>query len=438
MRHILLLGLACLSLALAGCGDKPKLTCTATGEACTANADCCTDLCDTMTGLCARGACLMADAECSSGPDCCSFSCVDFRCNGNACTNDNEACDSDGQCCSGICTDNLCAPLNPTCKTSGNACGANTECCSGLCKDSKCDVAPSFCTQVGDACTSNAECCGGTCTIASGQTLGTCALVPAPGGSQCSSAGEICGAGADYMTGDPLPTCGGECCSRACFPYGPSGVLICQPPSGCRPTGELCVTDNDCCGGGTQPNADKSNVHCSKAPGFSVGRCDQGQVCAPAGDICKLATTSCNDTDRCCAGTVQVNPTVCQQDSLGIPRCVITACDPNDPNCTMCDPATKVGMQCASSADCCGAPCTGNPETGFVCQGSCQPVGASCTTTADCCAGEPCVIPGGQTSGTCGQQGTCSAYGQTCDATHPCCEGLLCGMDGTCGGDIIL
>jgi len=40
--------------------------------------------------------------------------------------------------------------------------------------------------------------------------------------------------GADYNASDPLPICGGECCSRACFPYGPTGVLICQPPSGCR------------------------------------------------------------------------------------------------------------------------------------------------------------------------------------------------------------
>jgi hypothetical protein len=264
-------------------------------------------------------------------------------------------------------------------------------------------------------------------------TLGTCQLVPASGASQCTSAGEVCGAGADYNGTDPLPTCGGECCSRACFPYGPGGILVCQPPSGCHPTGELCATDNDCCGGGNQPDADKANVHCSISPGFTVGRCDQGNVCAPAGDICKLATNSCNDTDRCCAGTVQTHPDVCRKDNLGIPRCGADSTI----DCT--DPSSHVGEVCATSADCCGLPCTGSPEVGFFCQGGCQNPGSGCTTDADCCSGSPCVIPGGQTTGTCGDVGTCSAYGQACDATHMCCSGLTCDATTmTCMGNIIL
>jgi hypothetical protein len=375
----------------------------------------------------------MADEPCGSGPDCCSFSCVDFKCSSTQCTSDAASCDNDGECCSGVCNSGSCAALNPECRTAGNSCAANTECCSGFCKDGLCNPAPSFCTQSGDACTVNGECCGGLCTIADGATLGTCSVVPSSGAGNCVNQGELCGAGADYDPSMALPTCGGECCSKACFPYGPTGILVCQPASGCKPTGELCTQDNDCCGGGTNPDAGKANVMCRKEPGFTVGRCDNGNVCAPAGDICRLATTSCNDTDRCCAGTVQTFPEVCRQDNLGIPRCGAgTSID-----CT--NPQDYVGDICASSADCCGLPCTGSPEAGFFCQAGCQNTSQQCTNDADCCSGLPCVIPGGETTGLCGEMGTCSAYGQACDATHPCCDALTCdATTGKCEGNIIL
>lgn len=434
MRHYLLLGLAVL--ALAACGDKKSgagPSCTATGDMCMADADCCTNHCDTLTGTCTRvaGQCLMADAPCGVGPDCCSFACVDFKCSGNQCTSDNAACSSDGECCSGICSDaGTCTPLNPSCKTSGNTCGTNGECCSGLCSNGICNNAPSFCSQTGDTCSTNTECCGGNCVIANGATLGICAVVPSSGASGCLNAGELCEQGADYdPTKDNLEPCGGDCCSRACFPY--NGVLVCQPPSGCRPTGELCRDDNDCCGGGTNIDADKAHVMCRKEPGFDIGRCDQGNMCAPAGDICRLASMQCNDTDKCCAGNVQQNPDVCQQDALGIPRCVGSgmACDAS---------VDHTGQACASSADCCGKPCTGSPEAGFFCQAGCQNTGSNCTTDVDCCSGLPCVIAPGASTGTCGMMGTCSAYGQTCDATHPCCDTLTCNAMGVCDAPIIL
>jgi hypothetical protein len=377
----------------------------------------------------------MANDTCSVGPDCCSFSCVDNKCSGSQCTSDGAACGNDGECCSGVCGDaGTCTPLNAACKTSGNACSGNGDCCSGLCKDGVCNNAPSFCTQTGDACVTDAECCGGFCQIANGQALGLCAVVPSSGGGGCTNAGELCAQGADYdPANDTLPTCGGECCSKACFPYGPTGILVCQPPSGCHPTGELCMTDDDCCGGGNNPDADKAHVMCRKEPGFAVGRCDNGNMCAPAGDICRLASTSCNDTDRCCAGTVQQFPDVCRQDALGIPRCGTgTGID-----CT--DPASHAGQTCASSADCCGLPCVAIPgsET-FVCGAKCVDTGGACTTNTDCCSGLPCNIPGGQSQGTCGTTQGCSAYGQSCDANNPCCENLMCGTDGKCDGVIIL
>jgi len=427
-------GLACLALVawLTACGGKNSggddgPTCGATGIACTADTDCCTGNCDDLVGLCARvpGTCGAADSACASGPDCCSFSCVGNRCSGDQCTSDNAACGGDGECCSGICSGGTCAPLNPACKTSGNACGGNAECCSGLCKGGLCNNAPSYCVQTGDTCTTDAECCGGMCAITQGQALGLCIVAPSSGATDCAPAGELCDAGADY-TGGALPTCGGSCCSRACFPYGPSGALICQPPSGCRPTGELCTQDSDCCGSAGLPDGNRSNVTCEKVAGNPVGRCNNGNACSPAGAICRLQSIQCNANADCCAGNVLQNDT-CHQDSLGIPRCLEAAVD-----CT--DPQATVGHTCATSADCCGLPCVpvGGGAEGFVCGSACVPTGGTCSTTADCCSGSPCVLQPGSTQGTCGDPGTCSDYGQACDATHPCCNGVPCDANGTC------
>src|SRR5256885_12737781 len=54
---------------------------------------------------------------------------------------------------------------------------------------------------------------------------------------------------------------------------------------------------------------------CEIPAGSTVGRCDQGHKCSPAGSICRLATNSCNATDRCCSGTVQQVVTNCVQRS---------------------------------------------------------------------------------------------------------------------------
>lgn len=443
MKQLLVLGL--VSLALIACGDdgneqNPPPECIATGTQCVADEDCCTGNCDDLTGQCSRvpGACLAADAECTSGPDCCSFSCVNFRCSGDQCTSDNEACEADGECCGGICLEGTCAPLNPACRTSGNTCASNTECCSGYCKEGVCNNAPSFCTQAGDTCTTDTECCGGLCSIVDGALLGTCLLVPSTGATSCATAGELCGVGADY-NGGALPVCGGECCSRACFPYGPTGALVCQPPSGCKPTGEVCAEDSDCCGSAGSPDGDVSNVRCNKVGNNPTGRCDNGNSCSPAGAICKLQSDSCNANTNCCAGNSQVSdPPTCAQDNLGIPRCTATG--------TVCDdPQSTVGMTCATSADCCGLPCVpvSGEEFHNVCAGSCVQENGACTNSADCCAGLPCTLPPGSSSGTCGPNQGCANYGQTCDpSANNCCNNVSCtdpDADGTftCGQIIL-
>jgi hypothetical protein len=165
---------------------------------------------------------------------------------------------------------------------------------------------------------------------------------------------------------------------------------------------------------------------CRKEPGMSVGRCDNGNSCSPAGAICRLQSISCNANANCCAGNVLQFDT-CHQDALGIPRCGVGVgvdCD---------DPQSHVGEACASSADCCGLPCVPVPgsEFSFVCGAACVPQGGTCTTSTDCCMGLPCNIPGGETTGTCGAPQGCAEYGQTCTTSADCCNGLPCEM-GVC------
>jgi hypothetical protein len=293
--------------------------------------------------------------------------------------------------------------------------------------------APSFCSQTGDACSSDQECCAGLCAKEMGATLGTCAQAPASGATGCLSAGEVCSGGAIYQgDGGDLPTCGGECCSRACFPYGPTGVLICQPPSGCHPTGEICQEDADCCGSETRPDGESSQIVCNKSGNNPVGRCDNGNACTPAGGICRLQDVSCSANANCCSGNVLQHNT-CKQDNLGIPRCLAAEIDCGDPQ-------NFVGAACATSADCCNLPCVANPQGNdppFVCAGECIPSGGSCTNSADCCAGIPCLLSPGSTMGTCaagppnggndgGTPDNCSDYGQGCNDASDCCNGIPC------------
>jgi hypothetical protein len=290
------------------------------------------------------------------------------------------------------------------------------------------------------------------CNKQEGATLGLCALAPASGAGGCLSAGEVCAGGASYEGGD-LPACGGECCSRACFPYGPTGVLICQPPSGCHPTGELCRENGDCCGSEGLPDGDVSGVACSREGDNELGRCDAGNSCTPAGGICRLQTIECSANANCCSGNV-LQENTCKQDNLGIPRCLAVEVD--------CEtPAAYVGSACASSADCCNLPCVPNPagDPPFVCGESCVNVDGACTTSADCCSGSRCIVSPGSTSGSCGSDvppgsggtgggggsggtdggggvpegggtggtGTlCAEYGQGCSEASDCCNGVPC------------
>ncbi|HEV3194244.1 MAG TPA: hypothetical protein VGY54_27250, partial [Polyangiaceae bacterium] len=269
-----------------------------------------------------NGACLKLGAGCTTSGDCCSGDCVSGVCQYPACVADNGACASNGQCCSQNCAGGKCTALNSSCSTVGNGCTSDATCCSKHCAANGTCQASSFCAQPGDACSVGSGCCTGTCTIAANQTVGTCAA-SAPGGpANCGlEDGQLCGGTGTSGTGGydgGLPACGGACCSRACAPWGPTGVFVCQPASGCHVVGDLCTSDGDCCGSQGLPGGSHKPVTCVINSGDKIGICRNPMGCKPDGDVCKLKTMSCNASCDCCAGNCETMDT-CKQDNVGVP-----------------------------------------------------------------------------------------------------------------------
>ncbi|MGH7295838.1 MAG: hypothetical protein ACRELB_12925 [Polyangiaceae bacterium] len=405
------------------------------------------------------GGCFTLGSACGANGDCCSNDCSDHVCSYPPCTSDNQACSSNGQCCGQDCGDGgTCVPLNPTCGTLGNACGGTTidggpepPCCSGHCVGGACQP-PSFCGQVGEACATGADCCSGTCNVSAGQQLGLCGAPPTGPASACQPDGVLCaGTTADggIIVGDGgIPACGGDCCSRACAPWGPTGVLVCQPASGCRIEGDICTSSAECCGGAGSGTPGDGLVTCVISAGATVGICrsptggsDAGNACIPNGDVCKLASSSCNKDCNCCAGNCETQDT-CKQDNEGIPRCALPQC-------------SDAGATCASSADCCnGNPCVPAAGGTLSCYPyQCVPSCGTCTNSADCCPGFDCLngqcdpCGGGSPSdgGILGDasglppdggppplpDGGCAAFGQLCSSNADCCNAVPC-TNGRC------
>ncbi len=397
---------------------------------------------------------------CAVPDDCCNKICDPLnKCGGSTvpvCTADGASCGSSTECCSKICgTNNTCTAVTAgACgKTLGNPCTQDIECCSKLCGGGVCQQS-SFCTQPGDICLNDLDCCSGICNITSG-SVGTCALQPT-GSANCT--------GVDGVVCDSC----GDCCSRLCAP-GPTGKFICQPATGCHVTGDVCQTDKDCCGGdSTSGLPGAGNIQCDKEPGEPVGICNNGQACTPQGNVCHYknyycdissASNSCcsavGSSGRCLLGTDNVlrcngfddsvcvglnendRCSLCQLDSLGVPRCNGLG------TCRL------AGETCSNASDCCNdLPCVFDPvDQRLECGATISGCDGPCTTNADCVAGSTCVTQTGSIQGTCqcpvvtppdsgaggtGSGGTpstggsCSLYGQTCTTDGDCCSGVPC------------
>ncbi len=369
-----------------------------------------------------------------------------------------------------MCNANTCAsiPGGGACKVLGDSCASNGQCCSTLCKSGACAKAY-YCQPNGDRCSANAECCGRACSVNDGG-VGYCLNVTGGGGGGCTQEGNPCSGGSG-------------CCSRTCFDPG-SGATVCLPVGGCRLTGTACNGEDDCCGGGVNPNG---SVLCI------AGRCDNGQSCNGVGNICGTATlpdggtVMINASQNCCNGM----KAVCKLDSSGVPRCfggqsgncpngytgeadcciaIGDVCQFRDQCCNdaLCLPGNDgllrcqgsscvpTGGTCTTDANCCNALCLGgvcrpfseNPgDGGTTTDGGvvilpdggealpdggtlCAPNGSGCTFSNDCCS-QIC------TNGVCGTPTMCQGTGASCTATGDCCSGLSCSIPagsnvGTC------
>jgi hypothetical protein len=364
------------------------------------------------------------------------------------------------QCCSGTCESGQCKALNLECKTAGNTCSGNSQCCSKLCKSGKCELRSSYCTQMGDVCSRAEECCTGRCDKNAGATLGTCGDAPS-GATNCSGRGvegSVCASG----DGGGDMVCN-ECCSRLCAPYGPTGVFVCQPASGCHVNGDFCRTNNDCCGAAGTGLPGDGNVTCQKDASATLGVCRNPMGCNPQGNVCHYKGSDggyvcggSSSRNNCCGDTGDQDGT-CQLDTLGVPRCNgLGACRTS-------------GTTCASADDCCNnAPCVPDSAGVLRCYAvpdggrSCVPTAGPCTINGDCCPGAICLRPVGSTRGVCGvitttpptDGGTpgdggvkdggaggssgsggaggsggvpqCSEYGQQCQSSSNCCNAVPC------------
>lgn len=447
-------------------GGTPPIECGTPGSPCEQGSDCCSGLCapaaaslgDGGNGgspgstpmVCVRSSseCLTAGFACSSNLDCCNGNCANGHCSESACIEDNQPCSADGEaCCSGECVDGVCADINGdrSCKVSGNSCESDGECCSKLCLDGKCFAKSSYCIQSGDVCTEDTDCCEGVCDKSFGSTYGYCRRPTVT--SDCNAnellAGEVCDNDCK------------KCCSRSCAPNH-LGVFVCQLSGGCRPSGEICTKDTDCCGGsaleGLPGNMSNQPAKCVKQnPDDVFGQCRKGGGCTPRGDTCKYDLTegtACGDPSsskpsNCCPLGDTIHGE-CSLDALLVPRCGAD------------DACRQPGETCASSADCCDQhPCVPDEEGVLRCgSNECIEDSGSCTVDADCCVGTLCVIPPGAVTGTCttvdppdgsggspgsggssssggapgsgGSGNDCVPYGQTCQESSDCCNSLPC------------
>ena len=286
------------------------------------------------------------------------------------CSVDTAKCLADEDCCSGLCDAGACVPLGSTCTTAGNNCSTNSDCCSALCMDGLCSQASSYCVQVSDACESDLDCCSRLCNFGGSGLLGTC-NEPPQGPANCKGiAGTVCG------------DCN-ECCSRLCEPFGESGVSICQGASGCRQTGEICASDDECCGGSPDsglPGA--GNASCVMADGASFGVCRNAMSCSPQGNVCHLQDYACSvssASNRCCDGE-NANGS-CILDEAGIPRCS-----------GLSDTCLPAGTSCAMNEDCCENRCLPDASGLLTCLSTdeCASQSSACTTSSDCCDGLNC------------------------------------------------
>lgn len=393
------------------CPDPPPAQCCRQIlDTCANDFECCTGSCDTYVDgqqhCLAAGSCALSGTACVTAADCCSLACVGGVCNAdpaNVCKEQGATgCTSDAQCCSNNCDGGTCAaPTGLNCGVSGETCSSDGNCCSGFCYHfgltGKC--APhDTCRAEGEICTLDTQCCTGK---------------PQPGSDPadlrgCDDVhGQCVALGSCASTGQP---CSGvrSCCSNLCVDAG-WGTEICQFLSGCRPFGEVCTEDFQCCAGTVNTNVPP--ICLPPDPSVdNVRRCENPPGCVDPGEMC--AAGGSGASNNCCVAKSRG----CTPTGLGVSRC--NDCDLSDPACCL-----DVGEECEFSEQCCnGKPCIPDMNGIPRCASNCASEGALCTAHGDCCLGLMCYESVCVTN-TLG----CTPIGQTCTADTECCSDVCLG-----------
>jgi hypothetical protein len=165
-----------------------------------------------------------------------------------------------------------------------------------------------------------------------------------------------------------------------------TGVHVCQFLSGCRPIGEICRGNNECC----------SN-QCALDGSSGVRRCANPPGCLDQGEVCSMGGSS-----NCCPGGGRG---ICSGTIAGVERCygTSTTCRAN-------------GSTCAFGDQCCGGICTFDSMGVLRCGSSCIADGNGCTANGDCCSGN-C------NDGTCSPAiVSCGPITATCTLNTDCCS----------------
>lgn len=447
--HVVSCAILVLALANAGCGGcgngsgtpdaetvvPDALVCVELDQACTDSAHCCSLTC--IDDACVMpGNCTAAGEACTATEDCCLGSqCLDdgagaMVCTPGLCAADGETCSIDSECCSLNCPlgGTTCGPASGACAITGGDCAEDADCCSFNCNGTTCDSAVQNCDPIGEACTAGSNsCCTDFCADAGGQICDgadadcRCRLV-----TGCRPTGELCDADAD-------------CCNNYCDRPNGATVGSCAALGSCETVGEPCGNpgvNGSCC----------SNACVDEGSGVAtcvfLGGClPLGEVCETAGECCGGScidsgttadgrpimrcadTTSCLNPGEVCMTGASSNccpagggSTGCETANSGVDRCF-----GGEPGCTI--PSNG----CTTVAECCtdlGAiVCEPGPDGMNIC---CLPDGESCTFGDTCCSGVCAPDSGGNL--VC-NPGGCVDTGGGCTADSDCCGGC-CADDG--------
>ena len=244
--------------------------------------------------------------------------------------------------------------------------------------------------------------------------------------------------------------------------------------------GDVCRSNEECCGHACTANNDGGVGRCASVTGAGGGGCEQaGEPCSSGGSTCcsricvdpgsgvtvcqsaegcRLTGTWCTDDQSCCGGGTNPNGTVdcrgADAGSMTTGRCDQGGgCNPVGNICgkahlpdggilsinapeSCCNghwngqntvPGDDVCKLDSSGIPRCFGGASGNCLSGYTGQtGCCVAAGNECQFKDQCCGGAPCV-PGPNGKLVCtNAQSSCTPVGNTCTTSSQCCSGTEC------------